>query len=401
MSPVASIARLLGQSYPEFCLNQLSPESCVPEQIVAELEYLIGISNGRLEQQELGRSIEGRKIILVSVGSGPRSIMLWSQMHGDEPTATLAIFDILNLLVGQVQRDWVEQLLHSVTLHFIPMVNPDGAERRIRQNAVGIDINRDALAAVSPEAQALLSAHKLLRPEFGFNLHDQELRSVGQSAQPVAMSLLAPAADAQRGVSHVRLRAMRIGAVVVRALQPFADGCITRYNDEFEPRAFGDYFQSQGTSTLLIEAGHWPRDPRKAMIRKLNVVALLAAFASIAGRSYEDVELDLYESLPSNGERMFDLLIRGVTTHHSIGWDGGVDIGVMFERNTDRAVIKEIGDLHLFGGLETHSLGARRLPADLSRPGAIVKRQSIYDQLQIPCGSPATTAPLDTSLDNT
>jgi hypothetical protein len=392
MSPVASIARLLGQNYSEFCLNQLSPDSCVHEKIVAELEYLISISNGRLEQQEIGRSIEGRKITLVSVGSGGRSILLWSQMHGDEPTATLAIFDILNLLVGQFQRNWVEQLLQSVTLHFIPMVNPDGAERRTRLNAVGIDINRDALAAVSPEANTLLRAHKLLRPEFGFNLHDQQLRSVGQSAQPVAISLLAPASDVQRSASPVRTRAMRIGAVVVRALQPFADGCITRYNDEFEPRAFGDYFQSQGTSTLLIEAGHWPHDPHKAIIRKLNVVALLGAFASIAGRSYEDVELDFYESLPCNGDRMFDLLIRGLTARHNNGWEGRVDLGVMFERTADRALIKEIGDLQLFGGLETHSPGARMLPADLGCPGNFVNLQSIYDQLQIPCGSPAMNA---------
>jgi hypothetical protein len=392
MTPVVLTAHRIDQSYPEFCLNQLSRESCTYEKIFAELEYLRSISNGRLKQQEIGRSIEGRKITVVSVGTGPRNIMLWSQMHGDECTATLAIFDILNLLAGQVQGKWVEQLLQSVTLHFIPMVNPDGAGRRIRHNAVGIDINRDATAAVSPEANALLRAHKLLRPEFGFNLHDQELRSVGQSSQPAAISLLAPPSDAQRAVSPTRLRAMRIGAVIVRALHAIAGECVTRYSDEYEPRAFGDYFQSQSMSTLLVESGHWPRDLQKAVVRKLNVVALLTAFESIAGHSYEDVDLDLYEALPANGERMFDLLIRGLTARHSNGWSGEVDLGIMFERNTDRALIKEVGDLHSFGGLETHSLGARTLPVDLGRPGNLVNRQSIYDQLQIPGGPQAPNA---------
>ena len=45
---------------------------------------------------KVGESAEGRDINMVSVGSGSRKIFLWSQMHGDEPTATATIFDIFN-----------------------------------------------------------------------------------------------------------------------------------------------------------------------------------------------------------------------------------------------------------------------------------------------------------------
>lgn len=38
----------------------------------------------------LGHSTEGREINLVSVGKGKTTVLLWSQMHGDESTATMA-----------------------------------------------------------------------------------------------------------------------------------------------------------------------------------------------------------------------------------------------------------------------------------------------------------------------
>src|SRR5690606_28334873 len=43
--------------------------------------------------RNVGQSIEGRSISLISIGSGKINVLLWSQMHGDEPTATQAIFD--------------------------------------------------------------------------------------------------------------------------------------------------------------------------------------------------------------------------------------------------------------------------------------------------------------------
>jgi hypothetical protein len=44
----------------------------------------------------LGTSGEGRIISLYSIGNGSTKVMLWSQMHGDEPTATMALIDIFN-----------------------------------------------------------------------------------------------------------------------------------------------------------------------------------------------------------------------------------------------------------------------------------------------------------------
>jgi hypothetical protein len=53
---------------------------------------------GRLRVTELGRSVEGRAIRAISFGSGPTSALLWSQMHGDESTATMALADLIRYL---------------------------------------------------------------------------------------------------------------------------------------------------------------------------------------------------------------------------------------------------------------------------------------------------------------
>ena len=93
----------------------------------------------------LGTSVEGRAIHHLTVGRGAKAVLLWSQMHGDEPTATSALFDLCQWLVTHRQEPVVARLLDSLTLHIVPMLNPDGAERFQRRNAQGIDINRDAL----------------------------------------------------------------------------------------------------------------------------------------------------------------------------------------------------------------------------------------------------------------
>ena len=56
---------------------------------------------------------------MLKVGRGPHTALLWTQMHGDEPTATMAIFDILNFLEAKNDGfdDLRKQLLDSTTLY--------------------------------------------------------------------------------------------------------------------------------------------------------------------------------------------------------------------------------------------------------------------------------------------
>ena len=155
------------------------------------------------EVRTLGRSVEGRKISMISIGSGKTNVLLWSQMHGNEPTATMALFDIFNYLKKN------KALLKNIKLHFIPMLNPDGAERFTRRNALYIDINRDAVRLQSPESKILKSARDSLKANFGFNLHDQSIYyNAIRTPKPATISFLAPAFNYKKDINTTRGNAM-------------------------------------------------------------------------------------------------------------------------------------------------------------------------------------------------
>src|SRR5512132_687437 len=131
MTP-ATLAASLFSDYEEFRLDHLRPYNCKHAVVIPELQEMVARSNGLLKVQELGRSVEGRSINLVSGGRGEKRILLWSQMHGDEFTATLALMDLFNFLMHRRQEEWVREMLGNVSFSVIPMLNPDGAERQQR-----------------------------------------------------------------------------------------------------------------------------------------------------------------------------------------------------------------------------------------------------------------------------
>jgi hypothetical protein len=270
------------------------------------------ISSGALRSEEIGRSLQGRPIRSVAFGTGPTTVLLWSQMHGDEATATMALADILRFLAEARSDPLRERLRERLTSVFVPMLNPDGAELFQRENAAGIDINRDARQLATPEARTLKSLRDRIRPDFGFNLHDQGARVLaGPRGRQVGIALLAPPFSDDRSYDEVRSRARLVAAVIARTLGEEIPGRIARYDDTFNPRAFGDLMQQWGTSTVLIESGALPDDPEKQRLRALNVAGLLAALDAIATGSYANADPSAYDSLPGNRGGASDVLVRG------------------------------------------------------------------------------------------
>ena len=146
--------------------------------------------------EQIGVSSEGRSINLLTIGSGKKKIFMWSQMHGDEPTATMGMLDMLSYIGKNQTAPEVKKILAETTLLIIPMLNPDGAERFQRRSVHGIDINRDALQLQTNEARILKQTRDKYSPEFGFNLHDQEPRyTVGSTGKVATIALLAPTYD--------------------------------------------------------------------------------------------------------------------------------------------------------------------------------------------------------------
>lgn len=319
--------------------------------------------------QKVGESIQEKSISLISIGTGDTSVFLWSQMHGDEPTATQAIFDIFNFLNSPDFKSEKEELLSKLTLHFLPMLNPDGAEVFARRNALGIDINRDALMLQSPEGQILKRIRDSLDADFGFNLHDQSTYyNAERTPKPATISYLAPAYNYEKDINDVRGNAMKVIVFMNNIIQKYAPGQVGRYNDDFEPRAFGDNIQKWGTSAILIESGGYKNDVEKQEIRKLNFVSILSACYTIANKDYNTISIEDYEKIPQNDRKLFDLKIERFT-HKLLGKDYILDLGINHLEVQDKnhedfynvGSIVEKGDLSTFYGYETVDATGYRL----------------------------------------
>ena len=259
-----------------------------------------------------GRSVEGRAIYHIKAGAGPMPVLLWSQMHGDEPTATSALFDIFEYLHQRRTDPAAARILEKLTLHVVPMLNPDGAHRFQRRNAQGIDINRDALNLVTPEGRLLKQIRDELKPAVGFNLHNQSWRtSVSTPANPASISLLSVAYDEARSVNTGRLLTKRLAATVRNAIEPIAANRIGKYDDSFEVRAFGDNLTLWGTPVLLIETGPWPADNPDPHLVRLNFIAILSALDALATGAVHAADPRRYDSLPMNDSGLSYWVIRG------------------------------------------------------------------------------------------
>lgn len=330
-----------------------------------------------LQVKQIGQSVQKRAIYELIYGAGNKKVMLWSQMHGDEPTATMALFDLFNFLEGKNdQFDALRSLLKShLTIHFIPMLNPDGAEVYTRRNAQHIDLNRDARDTATPEGKLLRQQAALIKPQFGFNLHDQNIYyNVPGTKTPVTISLLAPAYNWERDINEVRGNAMKIIAGMHQLLQDYIPGAVAKYDDEHSPRAFGDSFQKWGTSTILIESGAFAGDSEKQQIRKLNFIVILNALMQIAQDSYQQFAISAYQQIPFNASQLHDVILRRVSTV-SKGLPLKVDIAIRRDEitvNDDyhvKGYVEDIGDLRDFYGYD-----------DLDLSGFELVEAKVYDK---------------------
>ncbi len=312
--------------------------------------------NSLYKIEEVGTSFEGRSIQMLKVGTGAKKVLLWTQMHGDEPTATMASFDIFNFLEGKNDGfdDFRKKLLANTTLYFVPMLNPDGAERYQRRTMQGIDMNRDAAARQTPEAKILKGLIDKLKPDYGFNLHDQSPRySAGRSSNAAAISFLATAYDYERSINPVRERSMQLIVGMNKVLQKYIPGKVARYADDHEPRGFGDNVQKWGTTLILIESGGFVGDPEKQYLRKLNFMAILGSLETIADNSFIKENREAYYDIPENGKWLYDLVVRNATVRQSgktFTTDLGINRNEVSYSNATKffyySKIEDFGDLH-------------------------------------------------------
>lgn len=183
---------------------------------------------------KLGESVQGRAINAIELGEpkAGRKILVVGEIHGDE-RAGAAIAE--QLARGPAPAD--------TDLWIVPRLNPDGAARRTRQNARGVDLNRNFpwrwrrdgqpfdqeysghKALSEPEAKI---AHHLivkLRPEITIWFH-----------QPLGL------VDLSGGDPKIERRFARLAGLPVRRLKRYHGSATSWQNDRIK-----------GTTAFVVE----------------------------------------------------------------------------------------------------------------------------------------------------
>lgn len=119
------------------------PFSLEPRAYLARLEAAASQAKFRLEH--FGEIAGNPLIALTKRTPGPRPrIYVSAGIHGDEPAGPLAMVEMIEAGVFDDRAVWF----------LCPMLNPVGFMRRTRENAEGVDLNRDYKSLKSAEIQA-------------------------------------------------------------------------------------------------------------------------------------------------------------------------------------------------------------------------------------------------------
>ena len=106
-----------------------------------------------VELVELGRTLDGRPLDLLRMGTGAKQVWLYARQHPGETMAEWWMEGALEWLTGPAGQ----ALRDRATLHIVPNMNPDGSARgHLRTNAAGINLNREWEAPSSERSPEVL-----------------------------------------------------------------------------------------------------------------------------------------------------------------------------------------------------------------------------------------------------
>jgi len=125
-----------------------------------------------------GQSGQGRDIpyliINATCQAKPPAILANGTHHGDEPSSTESVLAIPDYLLRNSTTDAsLRSLLETYAFYVLPLVNPDGFALDTRENAAGLDINRDYSYPLRSDADSFHTVEaqhmKSLQESVGFH----------------------------------------------------------------------------------------------------------------------------------------------------------------------------------------------------------------------------------------
>ena len=141
-----------------------------------QIDMLVDANRDIVRKEIIGYSVQNRSIIAIFIGSGTKYAIIDGAIHGNEKTGTFACLRIAELLIEYYRSDeaWKNKLM-EYTVIIIPVLNPDGFVSNKRENANGVDLNRQFPpkgTTTEPEAWALRYLMANYTPTIYVNIHE-------------------------------------------------------------------------------------------------------------------------------------------------------------------------------------------------------------------------------------
>ncbi|KQT17316.1 peptidase M14 [Chryseobacterium sp. Leaf404] len=321
---------------------------------------------------KIGISYLKQPIYKLSFGTGPVKIIAWSQMHGNESNATLAMIDLLFSLENDTEQK--RNLESRIHLDFIFMLNPDGSKKWTRLNAQELDLNRDFHNNHSAELKFLKETIEKGGYHYGLNLHEQRTIFTTDGIHPATLSFLSPSEDQERNITENRKKCMAVISEIFAKLENLIPNQIGRYSDEFYPTSTGDNFMKAGLPTVLFEGGHFENDYLRKETRKYYTIALYYALEAMAELNSGIEGWEDYFKIPENKETHYDIIYRNVklNTDHECILDIAVQYKEFYESGNDDITfvpyVVAVGDVKNKKGWKEFDCSGKRFVSETKFP---------------------------------
>ena len=278
---------------------------------LASLELADGsVGQGRMTLVSVGRSVQGREIPMVVLASpgvalaDTRRMFVMCRQHGDEPATTEAMLKLITDLVTS-PSDEDADLLDRVSFFIVPMVNPDGAERKQRRNAEGVDLNRDWVALAQPETRAVRAAIDLVAPEVIVDAH--ELSPTNRGSDYLQCAGPSSGASAEVVEESVRIQSLMVGMLQTHCIEVTSYHIDNLRGTELAHRHFPT---CANTKTFLFEtrqagarSGYIEYRMHLHIVGAMTIAKYLAGRESQLAQRIADWKLENQRMLASRGKR--------------------------------------------------------------------------------------------------
>lgn len=278
-----------------------------------------------MELEVIGQTAKGRDIHLVKYVSDPAkpTVLYLTQQHGNEQLTTEGALEFVKHLGTGKSAD----ILKGVNVLVLPMLNADGAmgdvnfsldgyqakgdRNMTRYNANEVDLNRDHVAKLEPETQALhANVMRKYDIDYMIDLHHQGTQSE-RDGKLVSGSILYPTTD--KASPEVVQKSKQLGAVVFHSVDSTGWGHLGKYvGGSAETISRNGIAVEYGIATLLFEmrgmSDHY-RDGAtlgqrsNGYLIKQTVITLTATAGAIADGSIADADTSFWDTLPAQTSR--------------------------------------------------------------------------------------------------